>query len=145
MRHLLLPALLVAFAFPVTAQRAIAQPAADPPWVADVVGDYGGMVRNAGRMQCHHTSFELKDGHLIGHYRIEDDVPFNGELTDFVPDDDSSGTFTWHDRFGVGKEYVRFAPDHASFFGAWGDDTVDPRNPVRGTRGGVAGCAGAVS
>ena len=87
----------------------------------------------------------MKDGHLVGHYRIEDTEPFEGELTDFVPEAENAGTFTWTDRFGVGKEFVIFAVDHGSFSGAWGVQAVDPYNPVWGIRGGTAGCAGAVS
>ena len=132
--------LLIALAFP-----AAAQPAADPPWVADMVGRFAGMVRNGGRMECHYTIFSLKDGRLVGHYRIEDTEPFEGELTDFEPGAEGSGTFIWHDRYGVGKEFVAFAPDHGSFTGLWGDTVIDPRNPVSGTRGGTAGCANAVS
>ena len=124
---------------------AAAQPAADPAWVADVVGHYAGKVRNAGQLQCHYTDFALQDGRLVGHYRIEDVEPFEGELTDFVPEAENAGTFTWTDRFGVGQEFVVFAVDHASFSGAWGALVVDPHNPVWGIRGGVAGCAGAVS
>ncbi len=110
-----------------------------------MVGRFAGIVRNAGKMECHYTVFALQGGHLVGHYRIEDTDPFEGELTDFVPGPEGSGTFTWTDRYGVGKEYVVFAPDHASFTGAWGDTVIDPRNRVFGTRGGTAGCANAVS
>ena len=124
---------------------AAAQPAADPAWTADVVGDYAGKIRNAGQLQCHYTRFELKGGRLVGHYRIEDAEPFEGELTDFHSEAENAGTFTWTDRYGAGKEFVIFALDHTSFTGAWGDSVVDPHNPVWGMRGGTAGCAGAVS
>ena len=124
---------------------AIGPAAAQPDWVNDVVGHYAGKIRNAGRIECHYTDFALKDGRLVGHYRIEDTDPFEGELTDFVPQAENAGTFTWTDRFGVGKEFVIFAIDHGSFSGAWGVQSIDPFNPVWGIRGGIAGCAGAVS
>ncbi len=123
---------------------AAAQPA-DAPWMAEAVGHYAGKVRNAGQLQCHYTDFAVEGGHLVGHYRIEDAEPFEGELTDFVPEAENAGTFTWTDRYGTGKEFVVFAADHASFSGAWGVTVVDPHNPVWGVRGGTAGCAGAVS
>ena len=123
---------------------ALAGPAT-PPWVADVVGDYAGSIRNGGRMECHRTSFALQDGRLVGHYAIDDDDPLEGELVDFHPDSDTSGSFTWIDRYGRGVEYVVFAADRASFAGAWGDSRPDPRNPVRGQRGGSASCERAVS
>ena len=119
--------------------------AADAAWVADVVGHYAGKIRNAGQIECHYTDFALQDGHLVGHYRIEDAEPFEGELTDFVPETENAGTFTWTDRYGVGREFVVFAIDHGSFSGAWGVQSIDPSNPVWGIRGGIAGCAGAVS
>ena len=124
---------------------AAAQPQASPGWVADVVGDYAGKIRNAGQIQCHYTRFALQGGRLVGHYRIEDAEPFEGELTDFQPETENAGSFTWTDRYGVGKEFVIFAIDHGSFTGAWGDTVADPHNPVWGLRGGVAGCSGAVS
>lgn len=125
-------------------QPAAAQPA-EPGWVADVVGHYAGKILNAGQTECHATDFTLKDGHLVGHYRIEDTDPFEGELTDFVPEAENAGTFTWTDRFGVGKEFVIFGIDHGSFSGAWGVQWINPSNTVWGLRGGTAGCAGAVS
>ena len=127
------------------AAGAAAQAPADPPWVADVVGHYAGKIRNAGEIQCHITDFTLKDGHLVGHYHIEDAEPFDGDMTDFVPEAENAGTFTWRDRYGVGREFVVFSPDHTSFTGAWGLDAVDPHNTVWGMRSGTAGCAGAVS
>ncbi len=140
---LLLAALAGPFA--VLAADAPGDPPADPPWVAEVVGDYAGAVRNGGRMECHRTRFTLQDGHLVGHYAIEDDQPFEGDLVDFRADSETSGSFTWIDRYGRGVEFVAFAADRASFTGAWGDDRPDPRNPVQGQRGGSAGCEHAVS
>ena len=125
-------------------QPAAAQPA-EPGWVADVVGHYAGKILNAGQTECHATDFTLKDGRLVGHYRIEDTDPFEGELTDFVPEAENAGPFTWTDRFGVGKEFVIFGIDHGSFSGAWGVQSINPSNPVWGLRGGTVGCAGAVS
>ncbi len=124
---------------------ALAGQPAEPAWVADVVGDYAGSVRNGGRMECHRTSFTLQDGHLVGHYAIDDDDPLEGDLVDFRPDSDTSGSFTWIDRYGRGVEYVVFAADRASFAGAWGDALPEPRNRVQGQRGGSAGCERAVS
>jgi hypothetical protein len=124
--------------------------AAAPDWAASVAGDYGGRIRNEGRMECQRTQFTLQNGALVGHYRIEADEPFEGELTNFVPDRDTgdatrSGRFTWTDRWGTGVEYVRFAADGASFAAEWGDDTPLPFNTGWGVRGGTAGCAAAVS
>ena len=81
----------------------------------------------------------------MGHYWIDDPDPFEGELTGFVPDGETSGQFTWTDRYGTGVEVLDFATDRQSFAGAWGSSRPDPRQPVWGQRGGVASCAKAVS
>ncbi len=121
---------------------AVAEPVAgsvadSPAWVADVVGRYAGTVRNSGAMECHRTEFSVQDGHLVGHYWIDDTDPFEGTLTGFVPESGTSGHFTWTDRYGSGIELLVFSSDRRSFTGAWGADTVDPHNPVYGTRGGT--------
>ena len=118
--------------------------AADPAWVADVVGHYAGKIRNAGQIECHYTDFALQDGHLVGHYRIEDAEPFEGELTDFVPETENAGTFTWTDRYGVGREFVVFAHRPRQLHRRLGR-AVHRVQPGWGIRGGIAGCAGAVS
>ena len=142
---LLLIGLTAVVAIPGQAQAQPEAGATDPAWVAQMVGRFAGTVLNAGKMECHYTTFSLQDGHLVGHYRIQDDEPFEGELTNFVPGGEGRGTFTWTDRYGVGVEFVIFAADYSSFTGAWGNSSIDPRNPVFGTRGGTAGCANAVS
>ncbi len=131
----------------VAASPATALAQGGPAWLAEAAGSFSGLVRNAGRMECHRTVFALQGGQFVGHYWIDAEDPFEGELTDFrpVPDDDGAGTFTWTDRYGAGVMYVRFAGDYARFAGFWGMAAPDPRNPVGGSRGGVAGCTGAVS
>ena len=126
---------------------AVAQPVAGPAWLAQAVGRFAGVVRNAGRLECHRTVFVLQDGQLVGHYWVDGADPFEGALTAFVPATDAAGagTFTWTDRDGAGVEFVQFAGDYASFRGAWGRVAPDPGNPVWGTRGTVAGCDPAVS
>ncbi len=119
--------------------------AGDPSWVAEVVGAYDGTVRNAGEMQCHRTTLSLQGGHLVGHYWIEAKERFEGTLTEFVPESDTSGHFTWTDRYGSGVEMLIFSSDRQSFDGAWGLATVDPNDRITGVRGGTARCANAVS
>ena len=106
-----------------------------PAWVADVVGNYAGSVRNAGRMECHRTELTVQDGQLVGHYWIDDTDPLEGTLTGFVAESDSSGRFTWTDRYGSGVEFLAFSSDHTGFVGAWGTDQADPANPVWAARG----------
>ena len=124
---------------------AAADAAPDPAWVAEVVGAYGGTVRNEGATECQRTELTLQDGHLIGHYWIDAKDPLEGTMTDFVAESGTSGHFTWHDRYGSGIEVLVFAADRNGFVGLWGGDQVDPRNAVYGTRGGTAQCAHAVS
>ena len=122
------------------------QAAPGPAWLAQAVGRFAGVVRNAGRLECHRTVFALQDGQLVGHYWIDGADPFEGSLTGFVPAAEAgAGTFTWTDRDGAGVEFVQFADDYASFRGAWGRAAPDLGNPVWGTRGIVAGCDPAVS
>jgi hypothetical protein len=131
--------LLLMLASPVVAQ---------PTGEAAAAGSYAGLVRNAGRMECHRTVFALQDGRLVGHYWIEGADPFEGELTDFKPQaigGGVAGTFIWTDRYGTGVEFVLFANDAASFTGAWGDTSPTAGNTVWGTRAPVAGCDHAVS
>ncbi len=115
-------------------------PSAAPGWAAAVVGQYAGRVLNAGRMQCHRTVLSLQGGQLVGHYWIDDDTPFEGELTGFVPDASGAsggghaGTFTWTDRFGTGHEYLAFAPDGSGFRGFWGGAQPLITNPVWAVR-----------
>jgi hypothetical protein len=109
--------------------------AADESWLASVLGPYEGPVLNAGRLQHLSTRFELDtNGHLVGHYHVDDTPPFDGELTDFQPDGDMQGTFIWHDPYGEGVVHVRFEPDHGRFFGRWGADTPLPDNVFDGFR-----------
>ena len=124
----------------------MAQTAAGPAWLAEAAGRFAGVVRNAGRLECHRTMFALQDGQLVGHYWVDGADPFEGSLSGFVPAAEAgAGTFTWTDRDGTGVESVQFAGDYASFRGAWGRAAPDPGNPVWGTRGAVAGCNPAVS
>ena len=109
--------------------------APSPAWVSEVVGHYAGLVLNAGRMECHRTDLTLQDGRLVGHYWIEDADPFEGTLSDFVPESDTGGSFTWTDRYGSGSERLVFDVEHDSFSGAWGADRPTMSNPIRATRG----------
>jgi hypothetical protein len=114
-----------------------------PDWAASVVGTYVGREWNAGEMQCERTDFSLRDGALVGHYWIDDAHPFEGELTSFVPDGGSSGTFIWTDRYGTGVRYIRFAGDRTSFWSMWGLEEPDTGKPGYGLRGegaSVPGC-----
>jgi hypothetical protein len=109
--------------------------AAQDTWFSNVLGPYEGPVRNAGQIEHLTTRFELDAaGHLIGHYHVEDDPPFDGELTDFVPDGDQQGTFIWQDRFGSGVVHVRFDPEHSRFTGRWGLESPLPDNVFNGFR-----------
>jgi hypothetical protein len=108
---------------------------AQDTWMDSVLGPYEGPVLNAGKIQHLTTHFELDaSGRLIGHYHVEDNPPFDGELTDFQPDGESQGTFTWHDPFGHGVVHIRFDPDHARFIGRWGLDQPWPDNVFNGFR-----------
>ena len=119
---------------------------AAPSWTAGILGSYEGAVRNAGRMECHRTVFRLQDGRLQGHYWIDDPDPFEGELSQFVPDTDGvGGSFVWTDKFGAGTEHLMFDPDAGTFHGAWGALAPDSHNPVWGVRGRIAACEHAVS
>ena len=98
-------------------------PGAEENPLSGVLGSYQGPVLNAGQIQQLATDFEFDaGGKLVGHYLVEDNPPFEGDLTDFVPDGPTSGTFTWRDRFGHGVVHIRFEPDRDRFLGAWGDD-----------------------
>ena len=112
-------------------------------WLAGLVGEYRGAVRNGGRMECLITRFSLQDGQLVGEYHIADTEPFDGSLSAFVPDGAGGGQFVWRDRYGSGVEALHFSADQSSFAGWWGTEQPDPRNPVWGQRGG--GCGDAVS
>jgi hypothetical protein len=123
---------------------------AAPDWGGTVAGQYAGRIRNEGRMECQKTQFVLQSGELVGHYRIEADDPFEGDLTDFVPDPPEpgaapSGTFTWSDKFGTGVEHVHWAPDGSVFWAEWGVDEPLPGNQGWGQRGGTSDCLAAVS
>jgi hypothetical protein len=109
--------------------------AAADSWFGQVLGPYEGPVRNAGEIQHLTTRFELDAaGHLIGHYHVEDDPPFDGELTDFAPDGELQGTFIWQDRFGSGVVHIRFEPEHGRFTGRWGPESPWPDNIFNGFR-----------
>jgi hypothetical protein len=114
----------------------LAAPAqAEEPWVASVLGPYDGPVMNAGQEEHLTTRFELDpSGHLIGHYHVDDVPPFDGELTDFKPDGDAEGDFTWHDPYGEGVVHIRFDPAHGRFFGRWGFEMPLPMNVFNGFR-----------
>jgi hypothetical protein len=90
-------------------------------WLQDVLGPYVGPVLNDGVRQTMQTVFSLDDqGHLIGHYHVADDPPFDGELTDFIDDGNHGGLFTWSDRYGEGVVQVHFLPAEGRFVGEWG-------------------------
>ncbi len=122
---------------------AAAAAAPAPDWAASVTGTYAGREWNAGEMQCERTEFSVRDGALVGHYWVDDADPFEGDLTNFVPDGGHSGIFTWTDRFGAGVMYVRFAGDGSSFWSMWGltqPDTGKPGYGLRGDAAKVPGC-----
>jgi hypothetical protein len=112
------------------------QPAlADDNWMPSVLGPYEGPVMNSGKIENLSTRFELDaEGHLIGHYHVDDVPPFDGDLTDFKPDGEAQGTFTWHDPYGQGVVHVRFDPDHGRFLGRWGTNAPTPENVFDGFR-----------
>jgi hypothetical protein len=108
---------------------------ANEAWEATVLGPYDGPVMNAGRREHLATRFEFDSaGHLIGHYHVDDVPPFDGELTDFRPDGDAEGDFTWRDPYGQGVVHIRFDPEHGRFFGRWGIETPLPQNIFDGFR-----------
>ncbi len=115
-------------------------PVEAPAWLGGLVGRYLGRVRNAGRMECGRTELRLQDGQLVGHYWIDADPPFEGELTQFVPESGSAtpgahaGTFTWTDRYGTGREYLAFTADGSGFRGFWGGEAPSVSNPVWAVR-----------
>jgi hypothetical protein len=93
-----------------------------PDWLQDVLGPYVGPVLNDGVRQTLATEFNLDEqGHLVGHYHVADDPPFDGELSDFRNDGDHSGLFTWTDRYGHGVVHVHFLPAEGRFVGEWGN------------------------
>ncbi len=104
-------------------------------WVERAVGDYVGRDHNVGQLQCETVTFSLRGGALVGHYRIEDDPPFEGDLTNFVPQGEGTGLFTWTDRDGTGVRFIRFAHDFSSFFSLWGRTAPDPHETGYGLRG----------
>jgi hypothetical protein len=119
-----------------------------PAWAATITDSYVGREWNAGVMACARTEFSLRGSALVGHYWIGDKEPFEGDLTDFVPTDAHSGTFTWTDRYGEGAFYVRFAEDGLSFYSLWGEQVPDPNRPgygLRGAEASVPGCNNATS
>ncbi len=123
--------------------------AGSPDWAGSAAGTYYGRTRNAGMMQCERTDFSVAGGVLQGRYHVEDEDPFDGILTGFVPDPPGdhpfSGTFTWIDRYGTGVQWISFAPDFQSFTGLWGDTRPLAINRSYGTRAGDPGCGAAVS
>ena len=129
--------------------------AAAPDWADQVVGIYVGRDHNVGRMQCEQVEFAVQDGALVGHYRIEDDPPLEGELTYLGPDadpgedpDGAGGRFMWSDRDGSGIRVIHFAPGFATFRSQWGLTVPDPRLTGYGRRGAdtaVPGCGGPTS
>ena len=137
---------LVAVASCLLASTVLAQPV--PDWAASVTDIYVGREWNAGVMDCARTEFTLQGGALVGHYWIGDKDPFEGDLKDFVPGPDHSGTFTWVDRYGEGPLYVRFGADSQNFFSLWGDSSAAITHPGYGLRGATAsvpGCNSAAS
>lgn len=145
---------IAAMAVPAYVHQVRAQ-AATPTWADQVVGVYVGRDHNAGELQCEQIEFALQDGVLVGHYRIEDDPPFEGDLAYLGPDTDTGdaadgpgGRFLWSDRDGSGIRVIRFAPGFASFRSLWGRTVPDPRLTGYGRRGvdaTVPGCGGPTS
>ena len=121
----------------VAAQQAILPepPPPSPGWVREVTGRYIGTVLNAGHLECHRTELSVQDGQLVGHYWIDDKQPFEGTLTGFVAESDTSGHFTWTDRYGSGIELLVFSADRVSFTGVWGSDRTDAHYPISAARG----------
>jgi hypothetical protein len=84
-------------------------------------GPWRGPVWNGTGIQVMETEFEAgTDGMLIGHYRIFDDVPFDGTLTGFRQTAPCEAEFTWNDRDGKGLVQIRFEPELGRFIGRWG-------------------------
>lgn len=116
-----------------------------PPWADQVVGLYIGRDHNVGELQCEQIEFSLRDGSLVARYRIEDDPPFEGELTYLGAEGDTGGRFLWSDRDGSGIRVIHFARDFATFWSAWGIVAPDARLTGYGLRGAdavVPGCSG---
>jgi len=104
-----------------------AGPALAEDWWQSVLGPYQGPVMNGGKLQQLDTEFFTDAaGNLVGRYHVEDEPPFDGELTDFRQEGPLAGSFTWHDRFGEGSVHVEFDPDRGRFTGSWGEDTPQP-------------------
>ena|SRR5215472_31938 len=84
-------------------------------------GPWRGPVWNGTGIQVMETEFQAgADGMLIGHYRIYDDVPFDGTLTGFRQTAACEAEFTWTDRDGTGLVQIRFEPELGRFIGRWG-------------------------
>ncbi len=106
-----------------TAPRAMALDAC----FTESLGVWRGPVWNRIGLQTMETRFQLgPDGTLVGDYRIHDNVPFDGTLTEFHQTGPCQAEFTWHDRDGTGTVRIRFEPERGRFIGRWGASDPAP-------------------
>jgi hypothetical protein len=102
---------------------------------AGSLGPWRGPVWNGRSLQVMETEYEPgPDGTLVGHYRIHDDIPFDGTLSDFRRIGDCEAEFTWTDRDGTGLVHIRFEPQLGRFIGSWGRAEPEPSLVFNGYR-----------